>query len=247
MYPRLVFFLIQQDTPFLLLSSYTTFEHSSAFVGAREVFFLDALTFLVAAILILALPIQLRVQQNQPARTISHTWQDIREGTYRLWADPPIRYALAMQLVASITGAQILVNTVSYVQGVLQLGKIEYGWVMATFGIGATFASLIFGSFNQRLPRTTFVAIGATLITIALLPASFASLMLLLFLWLIAGAGQSFVNLPTQTLIADRIPTNIQGRVYGAHFAWSHLWWAFSYPLGSVDIWQNKNRTPESF
>ena len=34
-----------------------------------------------------------------------------------------------------------------------------------------------------------------------------------------------------QTLIADRTPTNIQGRVYGAHFAWSHLWWAGAYPL----------------
>jgi len=30
----------------------------------------------------------------------------------RLFADAPIRYALAMQLVASIAGAQILVNTV---------------------------------------------------------------------------------------------------------------------------------------
>ena len=34
-----------------------------------------------------------------------------------------------------------------------------------------------------------------------------------------------------QTLIADRIPVNLQGRVYGAHFAWSHLWWAGAYPL----------------
>jgi hypothetical protein len=28
-YPRLVFFVIQQDTPFLLLESYTTNKHSS--------------------------------------------------------------------------------------------------------------------------------------------------------------------------------------------------------------------------
>ncbi len=24
---------------------------------------------------------------------------------------------------------------------------------------------------------------------------------------------------------------NQQGKVYGAHFAWSHLWWAIAYPL----------------
>lgn len=31
-------------------------------------------------------------------------------------------------------------------------------------------------------------------------------------------------------MIAERFPREIQGR-YGAHFAWSNLWWAFSYPL----------------
>ena len=136
-----------------------------------------------------------------------------------------------MQLVASIAGAQILVNTVGYVQGTLHLGNQQYGWVMAAFGVGATLASIGFGSFAQRLARTTFALMGAALITIALLPASAASLPLLMVFWLVAGAGQSWVNLPTQTLIADRIPKEIQGRVYGAHFAWSHLWWAFSYPL----------------
>lgn len=190
----------------------------AAFIGARQVFFLDALTFLLAAILIVTLPEQLRVEQSQQsARTVSRTLQDIKEGTTRLFLDAPIRYALFMQLVASVTGAQILVNTVGYVQGTLNLGKVEYGWVMAAFGIGAALASVAFGNFNQRLKRTTFILIGAVLISAALLPANATNLSLIIVLWVIAGAGQSLVNLPTQTLIADRIPTDVQGRVYGAH------------------------------
>jgi len=73
--------------------------------------------------------------------------------------------------------------------------------------------------------------IGATLISLTMLVANSANLTILLILWVIAGIGQNLVNLPTQTLIAERIPTYLQGRVYGAHFAWSHLWWAISYPL----------------
>jgi NRE family putative nickel resistance protein-like MFS transporter len=204
----------------------------AAFIGTRQVFFLDALSFLVAAILIVTLPGQLRVAAGQPsAKTGGRTWQDIKDGTTRLLTDPPIRYALAMQLVASITGAQILVNTVGYVQGTLHLGNQQYGWVMAAFGIGATLASVAFGAFNQRLERTIFVTLGATLITVALLPANYTNLATLMLLWLVAGAGQSLVNLPTQTLVADRTPAAAQGRVYGALFAWSHLWWALSYPL----------------
>ncbi|MFN6456167.1 MAG: MFS transporter [Nostoc sp. EfeVER01] len=204
----------------------------AAFIGARQVFFLDALSFAIAAVLIFSLPGQLVVAQNQQLSvTTRRTWGDIKDGTTRLLTDASIRYALFMQLVASIAGAQILVNTVGYVQGTLKFGEVQYGWVMAAFGIGATLCAVIYGTFNRSLSRTTFVLIGATLITLALLPANHANLTVLMVLWLVAGAGQNLVNLPTQTLIADRIPTAIQGRVYGAHFAWSHLWWAISYPL----------------
>jgi NRE family putative nickel resistance protein-like MFS transporter len=67
-------------------------------------------------VLIFSLPGQLVVAQNQQLfRTTRRTWGDIQDGTTRLLTDAPIRYALFMQLVASIAGAQILVNTVGYV------------------------------------------------------------------------------------------------------------------------------------
>jgi MFS transporter, NRE family, putaive nickel resistance protein len=204
----------------------------AAFVGTRQVFFLDGLTFLIATILLLTLPGQLMVRQNQQtARTVHRTLQDIRTGTVCLWTDLLLRSALLMQLVAAIAGAEILVNTVGYIQGVLQLGKLEYSWAMAAFGIGATLASIGLGSVTQTIRKDQFIYTGTILITIALLPANFVNLQELLALWLIAGAGQMLVNVPTQTLIADRVAVELQGRVYGAHFAWSHLWWAFAYPI----------------
>lgn len=204
----------------------------AAFVGIRQIFFLDGLTFLMAAILVVTLPGALQVAQNQQeAGTLRRTWQDICTGTTCLFHDPLIRSALLMQLIAAISGAAILVNTVSYVQGTLQLGKLEYGWVMAAFGIGATLASLGLGSFSPTVSKTVLTSLGAMLITLVLLPANWAGLGGLLLLWSIAGIGQTLVNVPTQTLIADRIDVDVQGRVYGAHFAWSHCWWAFSYPL----------------
>ncbi len=217
----------------------------AAFIGAKQVFFLDALSFLIAALLIFTLPGHLRVEPSQqPSRTVGRTWQDIKEGTTRLLTDTPIRYALAMQLVASVAGAQILVNTVGYVEGTLKLGEVQYGWVMAAFGIGATLSAIAVGAIDRRNSLTTYVLMGATIITIALLPANYTGLALLMVLWAIAGAGQNLVDLPTQTLIADRIPTDTQGRVYGAHFAWSHLWWAISYPLAG---WLGSHFTERSF
>jgi MFS transporter, NRE family, putaive nickel resistance protein len=204
----------------------------AAWVGTRQIFFLDGITFLMAAIVIVRLPGQLMVTQDQQtARTVSNVLQDIRTGTLCLFLDPPIRYALVLQLIAAIAGAEVLVNTVSYVQGTLHLGKVEYGWVMAAFGIGATLASMGLGSARQKANAILLTSVGALLITLALLPANRVDLGGLLLLWASAGVGQTLVNIPTQTLIADRVAVEVQGRVYGAHFAWSHLWWGFSYPL----------------
>ena len=130
-----------------------------------------------------------------------------------------------------MSGALILVNTVGLVRGQLHLPEAKYGWVMAAFGVGATVAALLVGALTKRIKHTSFVVMGAVLTSVAVLPANHVGLWLLMVLWLLAGAGQNWVNLSTQTLIAEQTDEGHQGRVYGAHFAWSHLWWAFAYPL----------------
>ena len=201
------------------------------FIGAKNLFFWDGASFLVAAILIGALPGNLRVDGASDDKSIGLILADIRSGTTRLWTDAPIRYGLIIQLVASIAGAQILVNTVGYVQGTLQQTAIQYGWVMMGFGLGAVFGTLALGTYPHYRSKVITLLSGGLLIVAALLPANYVGLAPLILLWTIAGFGQSLINLSMQTLIADRTPTNMQGRVYGAHFAWSHLWWAGAYPL----------------
>jgi MFS transporter, NRE family, putaive nickel resistance protein len=201
-------------------------------VGARELFFWDGLSFIIAAILIGTLPGSLRSNFGVDAvRSIRSIGTDIRAGTSRLWHDAPIRYGLMMQLVASIAGAQILVNTVGYVRGTLHQTAVEYGWVMMGFGLGATVGAMVIGMFPQLRSKLVTIGAGGLLITLSLLGANFVGLVPLIGLWAIAGCGQSLISISLQTLIADRTPTEFQGRVYGAHFAWSHLWWAGAYPL----------------
>jgi MFS transporter, NRE family, putaive nickel resistance protein len=224
----------------------------AALIGARSIFFLDAITFLISAILILTLPKNLNAARDPTETSSASTWHDVRDGTTRLWTNPSMRYALLLELVASVAGALVLVNTFGLVRGPLLrgglgLGNLEYGWLMAAFGVGATLATLAalaVGALEKRLPRTRFMLLGAVVTTLAVLPANFVPFAPLLALWLLVGAGQNWVNLPTQALIADRTPTDAQGRVYGAHFAWTHLWWALAYPVAG---WLGANLTNRSF
>lgn len=199
----------------------------AALLGVRALFFLDALSFLLAGLLILMLP-ALRAEQGRVERS---KLADVRDGTARLWRDPPVRFALLMELVAAIAGALILTVTVTRIEGGLHLGEAQYGWVMAAYGLGATLASLAVGAAGKRIPLARFIALGALVTSLAILPGDVLPLGGMMLFWLLAGVGQNWVNLPTETLLAERTDEAAQGRVYGAHFAWSHLWWAFAYPV----------------
>ncbi|WP_408987872.1 MFS transporter [Sphingobacterium spiritivorum] len=69
------------------------------------------------------------------------------------------------------------------------------------------------------------------LIGIAISLANFVPYTGLLFLWVSAGIGQTLADMPSETLIGENIQPQDQGKVYGAHFAFSHLWWAIAYPI----------------
>jgi NRE family putative nickel resistance protein-like MFS transporter len=106
-----------------------------------------------------------------------------------------------------------------------------YGFVMASFGIGAALAAFASGILDKTKNKIRMLIFGGFVLSVSVLTANMAGILLLCFLWLIAGLGQSLSEMPSQILIAESIPENEQGKVYGAHFAWSHLWWAISYPI----------------
>jgi len=204
----------------------------AAVMGLREIFFLDAVSFIIAALLIFTLPGKLIVSETKDKLLKSNVWSDIKKGTRDLFKDNLIRFALMMEFVVAVAGAQILVNTVGHIKGALHLTSVEYGWAMSAFGIGATIAAFSIGILlNKKIKPHLLILTGAFLVSFSITSANYIGIFPLIGLWLFAGMGSSLVEIPAQTLIADRIPLNEQGKVYGAHFAWSHLWWAISYPI----------------
>ncbi len=63
------------------------------FIGARDLFFWDGASFLVAAILIVTLPGNLRVGNDIADRSMGQIWEDIQAGTIRLWSDPAWQFS----------------------------------------------------------------------------------------------------------------------------------------------------------
>jgi NRE family putative nickel resistance protein-like MFS transporter len=208
----------------------------AAFMGARQIFFFDALTFVVAAFLILAIPGSLIARKIEPARAIGRisVWKDISVGTRLLFGSRPIRFAVMIEMVIAIAGAQVFVNTVGLVKGGMGMNDQHYGWVMMAFGIGATLAAFTSNAIDRSKNKRFLLILAAVLIISGISLANFVPYTVLLFVWMLAGLGQGFTYLPSQIMVAENIPIHEQGRVYGAHFAWVHLFWGIGYILAGV-------------
>jgi MFS transporter, NRE family, putaive nickel resistance protein len=205
---------------------------AAAWLGAREIFFADSATFLLSALFVLAISRQMfRVAEAKKTEPVITKWQEVFKGTKLLFGDAIIRFALFIELAVAIVGANVLVNTVGYVKGTLEQSNKEYGWVMSALGIGAVIGAFGSALIDKSPSRKRPLIIGAFIICLAVIPANHVPLLLLIGLWALAGFGQNLAEMPSQMLIAERIPLEQQGRVYGAHFAWSHLWWAIGYPI----------------
>jgi len=204
----------------------------AVWMGAREIFLVDAGTFIIAGILLLTLP---KTFLNAPKEEVTSkhptTWQDVTNGARLLFQNKYIRFALFIELVSAMAGAFILVNTIILVKGGLELTDKDYGLIMAAFGIGATVAAFVSGAIDKSKSRQVSLSLGALVLGLAISAANYLNFSLLFMFWIFAGLGQSLAEIPSETLIGENISDSEQGKVYGSHFAFSHLWWAISYPI----------------
>ena len=180
--------------------------------------------------------------KQKAGRQQTKIWPDVLKGTVLLFRDKAVRLALLIELVSAIAGGQILVNTVGYVKGQLHLTDKHYGYVMAAFGIGAAIEAFTSGNYDKSKNRIASLMIGGILVCLAIAFGNYVMFFPLLILWLIAGFAQTLAEMPSQILIAEQIPKEEHGKVYGAHFAWSHLWWAFAYPIAGYTGTHFQNR-----
>jgi NRE family putative nickel resistance protein-like MFS transporter len=204
----------------------------AVWLGVRDIFFLDGITFVIAAILILSIPQEdLQKGVSAEAKQNQNNWGNVIKGIRLLFGNKILRFALSIEFISAIAGAMILVNTIGHIKNGLLLDDKYYGWLMAVFGIGAAISAFILGSLDKSKTRSLSLISGAALLGLAISFANFVPYTALLFLWMLAGLGQSLAEMPSETLIAETIASPDQGKVYGSHFAFSHLWWAIAYPI----------------
>ena len=199
---------------------------------AKQLFLVSGIMLLISIVIIISIPAnELQKGIRITKASFRDGWKSVGKGVSSLFGNRILRFALSMEFVSAIAGALVLVNTVSLVKSSMQQDDAGYGLIMALFGVGAAITAFVIGSLDKSKTRALSLIGGAILIGIAVSFANFISFNGLLFFWVLAGIGQTLADMPSETLIGENIPGEDQGKVYGSHFAFSHLWWFIAYPF----------------
>src|SRR5215204_2793085 len=217
-----------------------------ALLGVRWVFWFDAFTYLVSALLV-AVAIVPHVAKILTPLSLRTFLSEITTGTRVLLREPSLRQALTLSFAEATAGAAAIVVTVAYVRDVLGRGETSFALVMAGLGLGSSLTAIILGRVTGRYERgvrdraalhgrrhawaARALLIGGVVLGLLLLPGVLKPpLILFALLWVLNGAGQALVAIPSSTLLAEHTQEEERGRAYAAHFALTHACWLVTYP-----------------
>lgn len=217
-----------------------------ALLGVRWVFWFDAFTYLVSALMVAVATVPYVAKALTPL-SLRTFLSEITTGTRILLRETSLRQALSLSFAEATAGAAAIVVTVAYVRDVLGRGETTFAVVMAGLGLGSSLAAIILGRATGRYERgardravlhgrrhewaSRALLVGGVVLGLLLLPGALKPpLVIFALLWFLNGAGQALIAIPSSTLLAEHTAEEERGRAYAAHFALTHACWLVTYP-----------------
>lgn len=186
-----------------------------ALIGPTAVIWIDVVTFAISAALVTALvPVVRAVVDGD----VAHWFDRVREGFAFLFGDPLLR-----TLILIIGSVNVLMNPIFLV--VLPVyadeatgSATDLGLLIGAFGVGSVISSVSYGALAERLSRAAVLRIGLFLTgmpvwILSTVPPVAVALPVMLAIGLSAGALGPLVL----TLLGERTPESLRGRVFGTY------------------------------
>jgi MFS family permease len=191
-------------------------------IGSANVLWVDAASFGVSALLVLAkVPAARRSGDEEPGRY----WRDLRDGftfirARRLMLLVVLTLAATNFLDAAI-GAVVLPVYARNIFG----SALALGLILGALGGGAVIGSFAYGAWGKRFSRRWVYVVGFVLIAIQpWLYAMFPPLAFVILIAVIAGLGTGPINPIVSAVLLEEVPLAMRGRVLG--FAKAIAWMA---------------------
>ena len=180
----------------------------------------------------------LKTGEKYVARTPDqpHVFDDILDGIRYLRENHRVRNAVIQLLILFSIFAALSVLAVSMAANIPQLKATQFGFLLASGGVGMAIGAVSLGSWGQRFSPIALglwgsLGMGVCLIGLAIFSKS---LVMTLLIITILGIFASLVGVPMQTMIQVETPTPMHGKVFGLQNNVNNI--ALSLPLALAGV-----------
>jgi MFS family permease len=179
--------------------------------GTKYAMLADALTFLVIAGVLAALPVRRRASLEHDAKPAA------RDGVRLLFGERVLAITLGTGAIGLVFMSASIPGDFAYAEDSLGVGKLAFGFVLTAWAVGMIFASnVLFG----RIPAAAVASatlLAAAVQGLAKFVAPFWELyVVMLVAWVIGGMGHGIKNTGFRTLIHQRVDAAQHGRAFAA-------------------------------
>jgi MFS family permease len=172
-------------------------------------------SYAIAGLILLL--IQTNEKPHPPETEFPHLFSDLRDGLRYLQENHRVRNALLQLIILFSVFAALTVLAVRMAEIIPNMKASQFGFLLASAGVGVAIGATILGQFGQRFSyrQLSFCGclgmvgslIGLSLFTTQLLPV-------LIFIALVGVFG-ALVGIPMQTAIQTETPAAMRGKVFG--------------------------------
>jgi len=191
-------------------------------VGFASVVAVDAVSYLLAAILIITLRVSAAPRQDQTGGTagsqLQRFWREWVSGLQLVRRDQLLAPLFLVVGVALFGDAILGAVLVPFVQDGMGLGAVEFGWMMTARGIGGLIGGLSAAYVGTKMGMAQIISLalagsGLTILVAVLFPVLAVALPILVITGIIGLIG--FVTI--QTVLQLGTEDSYRGRVFGTY------------------------------
>lgn len=175
----------------------------------------DAATYLLAAALVASLRLPAPAHPPRPAGATLRS--DIADGLRALWRDGALRGLCAATALCNVGMGALIATLVVLVTGRLDAGSGGYAAAMTAYAAGSLVGGVLAGRLARRLGRLRSVLVaGAAQAAALVVMGTVRSLVALVVSLGLFGVLGMVWNVSTRTLMQERAPAEMLGRVSAA-------------------------------
>lgn len=199
-------------------------------LGIKGAFSTVALMYLVASLLVSRIPRDKpRLVVESGASMLKTAWEELREGWRYVAGKRPILIALSQLTTTTTLLLMMAMIAPGYATRVLGMLPEDAVLVFAPAGVGMLANAFLVGRFGYRFRREVMASLGFSAMVVTLLGFGLAGFDLplwssipkvptVMLLSLTLGAEMSLVVIPSETLLQEKSPPELRGRVIAVYF-----------------------------